>query len=167
MRPEDYKKLRDKYKPKVFKRVFILESPPVSGLYFYNPDGKITESLFSAMMKYVLKYEPENKQDGLEKFKKSGYFLVDAIYEPVNKIKSKSLKDKKIVNNYFKLSEDLKNIIKNKKIALILIKRNICIKLEDPLINDGFQVKNKGVVIPFPSHGNQKRFGKIISKYLD
>lgn len=40
-------------KPSPLKLVFILESPPVSGKYFYDPTGKTTEPLFAAMMKVI------------------------------------------------------------------------------------------------------------------
>ena len=46
------------------KIVFVLESPPKSGLYFYKP-GAVSEPLFSAMMKDVLEIKPQTKEEGL------------------------------------------------------------------------------------------------------
>jgi hypothetical protein len=46
-----YHKLRKKYLPDRIKLIFLLESPPASGDYFYDPAGRTTEQLFSAMMK--------------------------------------------------------------------------------------------------------------------
>ena len=49
-----YLKLRQKYLPKKIKLIFLLESPPESGDYFYNSDSRTTESLFSSMMKIMI-----------------------------------------------------------------------------------------------------------------
>jgi hypothetical protein len=35
-----YHKLRARYQPVKIKLVFLLESPPASGKYFYDPAGK-------------------------------------------------------------------------------------------------------------------------------
>lgn len=45
-----YQSFRAHYLPADRKIVFVLESPPKSGLYFYNPEGRVSEPLFSAMM---------------------------------------------------------------------------------------------------------------------
>ena len=67
MNKEYYHRLRAKYLPENLKYIFILESPPVSGLYFYDESGKTSEPLFMEMMK-LIGYRPENKKDALEKF---------------------------------------------------------------------------------------------------
>lgn len=55
------------YKPIIVRVLFVLESPPSSGLYFYENTGKVTEPLFSAMMN-LLEYKPKSKEEGLKKF---------------------------------------------------------------------------------------------------
>ncbi len=80
----DYILLRDRYLPSTRKVVFVLESPPISGRYFYNPDGSVSEPLFLAMMKDVLEIIPATKGEGLQEFANRGYLLVDATYTPVN-----------------------------------------------------------------------------------
>jgi hypothetical protein len=68
-----YINLRDQYKPRKTRVIFILESPPASGEYFYDPDGRTGEQLFSAMMK-VINYQPKDKADGLAEFQKKVIF---------------------------------------------------------------------------------------------
>ena len=63
MNRQDYINLRNKYFPKNLKTIFVLESPPASCRYFYKPEGRVTEPLFSAMMKCVLKFQPKNKKE--------------------------------------------------------------------------------------------------------
>jgi hypothetical protein len=80
----EYPRLRAPYLPEHRKIVFVLESPPESGLYFYNPEGRVSEPLFSAMMKDILGMKPKSKDEGLRAFAACGYPLIDASYTPVN-----------------------------------------------------------------------------------
>lgn len=60
----EYLRFRAPYLPQHRKIIFVLESPPKSGLYFYNPEGRVSEPLFSAMMKDVIGIKPESKDQG-------------------------------------------------------------------------------------------------------
>ncbi len=71
----EYHRYRDRYLPENRKTVFVLESPPVSGKYFYDPDGVVTEPLFRAMMKDVLDTDPKTKEEGLGEFAARGFLL--------------------------------------------------------------------------------------------
>jgi hypothetical protein len=73
MNRDFYLNQRNNYHPDKLNLIFLLESPPVSGKYFYDETGKTTEPLFSAFMKF-LNYSPSDKTDGLEHFKNEGYF---------------------------------------------------------------------------------------------
>ena len=162
MNKEYYFPLRNKYFPTNLKVVFVLESPPASGKYFYDEGGILSEPLFSAMMK-LLNFNPQNKRDGLRYFAGSGHFLVDATYEPVNKLKGK-IRDNTILKNYENLVTDLEKLGDPKQINFILVKANICRLLEPRLLSIGFNVQNNGIIIPFPSSGQQKKFFMEIQK---
>ena len=71
---EVYLTYRRAFAPERAKLVIVAESPPVSGLYFYNPDGKVTEPLFAAMMRQ-LTYSPRTKEHGLREFQGRGWLL--------------------------------------------------------------------------------------------
>ena len=161
-----YLRLRKVYLPtKKIRTIFILESPPASGKYFYNPKGRITEPLFSAMMKCVLRINPATKLEGLIVFQKAGYVLVDTTYTPVNHL-TKSKRNGVILGDYHSLVADLKKLSKKARPRIILVKANICRLLENKLIDDGLNVVNKGVVIPFPSSGQQGKFYREIKKFV-
>lgn len=162
MNKEYYLELRNRYKPVHIETVFILESPPASGKYFYDEEGLITEPLFAAMMK-LLSYDPQNKKEGLEYFSNTGHFLVDATYQPVNELKART-RENTILNSYSDLVDDLENLGNPNTIKFVLIKANICRLLEDRLITDGFHVVNKGVAVPFPSTGQQNNFRERIAE---
>jgi hypothetical protein len=151
-----YYKLKRIFIPINLNLIFLLESPPSSGKYFYDTTGEITEPLFSAFMQ-VFNINASNKEEGLKEFCKRGYLLVDATYTPVDKMKSRERKQT-ILNDYINLVMDLRNLIKNKDVKIILIKTNIYRLLKDKLLKDGFSIFNGDTMIPFPSNGWQKMF---------
>lgn len=162
-----YREQRDRYLPKHLKCVFISESPPASGGYFYNPEGNTGEILFRAMMRGLFNdYRPKTKLEGLQKFKDSGYLIVDAIYRPVDKLSDKEA-DNLIDKNFNLFLADLKDIIKDrKKVNVILIKKNICELLENKLLQRQFKVLNNSEVIPFPMHYHYDKFCYQVRKLL-
>ena len=129
--------------PERAKLVIVAESPPVSGLYFYNPDGKVTEPLFAAMMRQ-LTYSPRTKEDGLREFQGRGWLLVDATCEPVNGLGEKA-RDAVIVRDYPLLRSDLETLIPNKAVPIALVKANVCRLLEPWLNEDGLKVLDHAV----------------------
>ncbi len=165
-----YINLRNRFFPKDLKAIFVLESPPASGRYFYNPDGRTGEPLFSAMMRSVLGLDPHSaaKAEGLRKFQEAGYLVVDAAYIPVNKMDDKE-RDRVILENLGNLVEDLREQMRKAgkdSAPVILVKANICRLLESRLLERGFRVANQGSVIPFPSNGQQKVFERKIQELI-
>lgn len=161
-----YHKLRAKYTPLRPKLVFIAESPPAGGKYFYDPSGKVTEPLFSAMMHDVLGISPDSKEEGLSKFAKAGFLLVDATYVPVNKSFSPKERNAKILEDYPLLLEDLNDLLPSKATKIMLIKANVCRLLDARLQSDGFNVINRSIVVPFPAFGQQTMFRETVKGLL-
>lgn len=160
-----YKQMRNAFLPKKIKVIFILESPPVSGHYFYNPGGRPTEILFREMMNSLFGEKFHSKNDGLKKFMGAGYFLVDPIYKPVNKLKKRE-RDSLILNNYKNFLRDLKNLIGHHKVSLIIIKKSVHRLLSEKLKNDGFNLLNLSEEIPFPMPYHRKEFDSKIKLCL-
>lgn len=157
--------LRNKYIPKKIKLVFILESPPAGHGYFYNSAGKVSEVLFRAFMKAVLSFSPATKEEGLQKLAEEGYLLVNPIYTPVNKLSDKEA-DKLILANYDNFKKDLNSLIGKSNTPIILVKSSIFRLLEKPLLADGFNVVNNGVLIPFPLHYHMNTFEERVRALL-
>ncbi|HEY7999902.1 MAG TPA: hypothetical protein VIE87_13870 [Pseudolabrys sp.] len=160
---EEYLSLRQKFEPENTRLVIIAESPPASGLYFYNPRGHLSEPLFTALMRQ-LGYSPGTKEDGLREFQRRGWLLVDATYEPVNTREVN--RDNVIARDYPQLVNDLKSLIADRLTPLILIKANVCRILGPKLEAEGFNVLNCGRAIYFPSTGRQKEFQKQFAEIL-
>jgi len=83
-----YIDLRHRYEPERIRLGIIAESPPASGLYFTTKHGAPSEPLFAALMKQLDPSRPSRatKEVGLREFQRRGWLLVDATYEPVNKL---------------------------------------------------------------------------------
>jgi hypothetical protein len=152
----EYLDLRGKFRPEKFGAIFVAESPPASGRYFYDPTGSVTEHLFLALMK-AIGCDPATKTDGLLVFQSRGLFLIDATYRPVNR---SSLRDRnnQIMKDYPKFLDDLRAIQGIESIPIILVKANICQLLEPKLDEDGFNVANLGQSLYFPACGRQGEF---------
>ncbi len=172
MKPKEYYlNLRRQYEPKPAKLVIVAESPPATGLYFYDQAGKPSEPLFAALMKQ-LNFTAPTKQDGLTELKRRGWVLVDATYEPVDKHSASgrrmsiSNRNKVIERDYDQLRNDLKNLISDRSTPLILIKANVCRALKGRLADDGFNVLNGETIIPFPSTGQQTKFHQEFGSIL-
>jgi hypothetical protein len=163
MQRSEYLLLRSKFEPPSVKLVIVAESPPSSGNYFYTPEGSVRESLFAALM-LQLRFVPTSKESGLREFKKKGWVLVDATYEPVN-VKGKD-RDWVVARDYHLLYDDLATMLPDRSIPIALVKANVCRLLDRRLTEDGFSVLNRGRVIYFPGSGRQKEFQRQFSNIL-
>jgi hypothetical protein len=178
-----YTVLRGRYTPKHPRIIFVLESPPVSGKYFYDPEGPTTEPLFSAMMKDVLELSPQTKHEGLTEFETRGYLLLDATYTPVNIPGNKSARRKAAAAQ---ITQDLPLLVaelrKHPDSQLVLVMANVRELLDKKLKTEGFTVLNDKLlqvprdristrrlthgVIPFPGNGWQIEFGTTVRHVL-
>ena len=156
----EYLSLRREFKSTTVTLVIVAKSPPTSGKYFYNPDGKVSEPLFNALMKQ-LGIQPKTKFEGLREFQKRGWVLVDATYEPVNALNKRD-RDMVIEGDYSELCGDLKRLLAARwsDVPLILIKANVCRLLEPKLKENGFNVLNKCRIVYFPASGKQRDFDR-------
>jgi len=161
-----YLEHRQRYLPQCLSLIVIAESPPASGKYFYDERGRITEPLFSAMMRDLLEIRPTSKREGLVRFQEAGYILVDSTYHPVNSGFTIKQREERILNDFPRLVADLLDLEPSQKVPLLLLKANICRLLEPRLAGAGFEVLNHGVVLPFPSSGQQGNFSRALKKIV-
>jgi hypothetical protein len=162
----EYLRFRAPYLPEHRKVIFVLESPPKSGLYFYNPDGRVSEPLFRAMMKDILGIEPASKDQGLREFASRGFLLIDATYTPVNHDHlSLRERDKRILDDLPILVEELRAYV-GPDTGVVLVKTNVCTLLGPILTASGFPILNRGRSIPFPSNGQQGKFRRAVREVL-
>lgn len=64
MSRDHYLAMRRRFQPEQVTLAIVAELPPVSGLYFYDTSGAVTEPLFAAVMKRA-GIDATSKADGL------------------------------------------------------------------------------------------------------
>ena len=94
-----------------------------------------SRALFAALMRQ-LGFLPPTKEEGLREFQRRGWVLVDATYEPVNKL-SRLGRDRVIERDYPLLRDDLEGLSPDRSTPLVLIKANVCRTLAPKLEQDG------------------------------
>ena len=156
-----YHRLRADYTPANLRTIFLFESPPVSGKYFYDPSGKTTEPLFSAIMR-LFGWAPSAKAEGLALFRDAGYVLVDATYRQVNGM-TKTERRRIMREDYGSLVQDLRTF---GDVEIIVGMVGVLDAVGERLVTDGFRVINNGRRIPFPSNGQQRRFHEMALEVL-
>jgi hypothetical protein len=157
--------LRRRDAPEHVRLIVIAESPPASACYFYDPTGRPTEHLLSALMKQ-LGVSCTSKEKGLRAFRDAGWVLVDATYQPVDDLSSNE-RNAIILRDYPLLRDDLASLTSDHSTPVIVIKVNVCRLLEPKLVRDGFHVLNCGIEPPFPSNGQQPRFHEKFAVILE
>ena len=86
-RLEDPERLRRQYRPARVRLLFIGESPPASGRFFYRKDS----GLYRAMRDAFQAIDPSINDDTfLDVFQRSGCYLIDACAAPVDHLNARS-----------------------------------------------------------------------------
>lgn len=163
--PEEYIALRNKFKPDNINIIFLFESPVAEGAYFYDTKSHQNDFVFKTMMRLIdFKYNHLNEQiklQGLKKFKETGYYIMDSVYEALSSELAPKKKEVTILKNYDNLINDLKDISADKKhTPIILVKANIFSLFNSKLKNSGFNVINESIVVPYLAHGKEDKFLK-------
>lgn len=90
---ERYSRLREGFRPERIRLLFVAESPlaPTGDelRFFYNPEQDRWDYLYSSVMLAIFadfEHRPGQKGKWLRKFQEDGYYLIDAIDHPVNKL---------------------------------------------------------------------------------
>ena len=83
-------KTRRAYRPRKVEMLFVGESPPASGRFFYNRDSGLYRAMrdvFQAADRTV------TEENFLKRFQKSGCYLIDLCGQPVDKVGAKQRRE--------------------------------------------------------------------------
>jgi hypothetical protein len=148
----NFEELRKSYRPDRITTLFVGESAPDSGRFFYNSDS----SLFHAMKKAF-----GGRPTFLEDFKKSGFYLDDLVLSPVNKLASRE-RSRVRRESVSILADRLKDYAPE---AVVIVMRAI-----KPMVLEAMRVAGisyEPYCTPHPAFGNWHRFHTAMGEIID
>lgn len=174
-----YEKIRQRYRPKDIKVLFIAESPPPaaevnSSRQFYRADKIRTEDrLFTNTVKALYPVAAEqtekqletDKESWLQKFKADGFYMIEALEESLPHEITKKERQTLIQKALPRLLERVGELTQ-KHTKIILIKSNVFDVAAHPLSDAGFTVLNT-FLLDYPGRFNQKAYREKLTKLLE
>ena len=148
----------NQYRPEQVKVLFVAESPPgAEDRHFYYPNVPRADTLWVELTKSlygtefgVTKHERPRKGEWLTRFQSDGYWLIEAVPEPVNK----NRREAHILEH---LDSVMATITDCRPWQVVLVATPVWRALAEPLRGAGVPLVQTGPV-PFPGHGQQGKF---------
>ena len=163
-----YTTQRNKYKPIKVNVLFIAESPPSSGGYFYVEKTIGKDHLFRETMK-ALGFWPIDrpmrkgcdKRPMLNEFRSIGFFLIDTCEIPVDRLQSRERR-LSTVQGALTLPRRVKSLDPDR---ILIVKKTVFKPGRQVLTDAGFgnRILNTKP-LPFPSHGNQRKYRTMLKQ---
>lgn len=164
----EYREAREKYRPRQTGTLWVAESPPSGGGYFYFEKASGGNHLFRETMRALGWWPAErpmplgfDKRALLRRFQREGHLLTDLSPFPVNHLP----RGEKGATLRPRVSGLLREAALVGPKRVILVKRNVFEILYKPLREAGFEILNEGP-IPFPSNGWQAEYRRGIRTLL-
>ena len=157
-----YKEAAEKFLPEKIKVLFIAESPPANGAFFFFKFSKqeiLLTTITTAILGDGKGYSRDDpKIEFLNILQERGYFLIDAVEYPINTTRDRN-RELIIKQETDNLIDRLKDLERQNKIdgntKIILIKKSVFNVLNNSLKQIGYNILNK-VKIDFPKYYNDR-----------
>lgn len=151
---------RKKFRPSKVKVLFVGESPPVKGTFFYCENSNLARYTKEGFEKVCGKFD--SMSTFLRSFKEKGCYLIDLRDEPINNLDKKRRKEERA-----KGIESLSKTIDELKPArIVVVMKGIRSYVEKALGVKVSRFNLKANTLPFPSHGHQREYVKGLSKLV-
>jgi len=145
-------KLRKSFQPGCIATLFVGESGPASGKFFYSGNS----SLF-----YAMKRAFGNRETFLEDFKRNGFYLDDLVLTPMNKIERRE-RSRRRQEAVPKLA---KRLVEYEPKAVVVVMRAILPKVREAMRMAG--ILYEPFCVPHPAFGNWTRFSNAMKEIVD
>jgi hypothetical protein len=147
----NFENLRRSYRPDRITTLFVGESAPHGGTFFYNQDSGLFREIRNAF---------KGRAAFLEDFKKNGFYLDDLVLDPVNHLASRQRLSlcKEAVSSFAKRLRDYKPE------AVVALLCSI-----KPMVLEAMQeagLSYQPFCTPYPGFGNQPRFQKAMAEII-
>jgi hypothetical protein len=144
--------LRHSFRPDTITTLFVGESAPQSGKFFYSGNS----SLFYAMNRAF-----GGRATFLEDFKRSGFYLDDLVLVPVNKLE----KSKRSRLRWESTAGLTKRLLEYKPEAVVIVMQEIKPMVQEAMRKAGLLYEP--FCTPHPAFGNWTRFHTAMTKIID
>jgi hypothetical protein len=145
-------KLRKSFHPDCVTTLFVGESAPASGRFFYSGNS----SLFRAMKRVF-----GERETFLDDFKRNGFYLDDLVLTPINKIERRERSRRR----QEAVPELAKRLVKYKPKAVVVVMRAILPKVRQAMEIAGMSYEP--FCVPHPAFGNWPRFSNAMKEIID
>lgn len=153
-----FENLRYHYKPNNIEILFVGESRPQGGTFFYQEDSSLYRETKKAFNKYF-------SQDifSLGKFKLWGCWLYDICENPVNHLSNNERR-----HIIYENIPRLENFIKQESPKIIIVCKKILVEpvIRESSIMNIYQPGNNIFFLPFPGYGNQRKYREELINVL-
>jgi hypothetical protein len=177
---------RNKYRPDQIELLFIAEAPPAYDpqRFFYFVPVDRGDALFLEMMKVLYpnrakfidygddrkpafnaKQVRDHKGEFLEKFKQDGFYLIDAVDEPMPRNATGKMKEEKIRSSLRGLKDKVKALCGDRDVPVALLGALVYKICAPDLRAGGVRVLNEDK-IRIPAQGGQKEFRRKLGDLL-
>jgi hypothetical protein len=144
--------LRKSFQPDCITTLFVGESGPASGRFFYSENS----SLFRAMKRVF-----GNRESFLEDFKRNGYYLDDLVLTPINQLERRERSSRR----QEAVPELAKRLVEYKPKAVVVVMRAILPKVRQAMRMAG--ILYEPFCVPHPAFGNWARFSNAMTEIID
>lgn len=149
-----YEEIRQSYKPKKINLLFIAESPPKGGTFFYLRNSNL---YFAIKQGFDIVFGNQDNKDFLNFFKEQGCYLDDLCLKPVNGLPFTTRQEERITG-INPLAERIKEI--EPKVIIILMKE-IEGEIRTAIENSKVNTIEFTLVTSFPAHSENNRMNCI------
>jgi hypothetical protein len=147
----NFENVRKSFQPRRITTLFVGESAPHGGTFFYNQNSGLFREIRKAF---------QGNGNFLEDFKRSGFYLDDLVLEPVNHLdnKRRRLMCRNSVTSFVERLRDYKPR------AIVILLHSI-----QPMVLQA--MREAGLLYepfctPYPGFGNQPRFHKAMAEII-
>jgi hypothetical protein len=146
---EEVEALRALYRPERITTLFVGESAPINGTFFYDGDN----SMVSYMRQAVESAIP-GEGDFLKRFRDNGWYLDDLVLTPINHLTNAARRAA------WRAAQDslAARIAEYKPLAIVALLKGIEQIVKDAATAAG--IKTLVYTVPFPGMGHNKKFSR-------
>ncbi len=148
----ELEELRKSFRPGCIATLFVGESAPVSGRFFYSGNS----TLFRAMERAF-----GNQKTFLQDFQKKGFYLDDLVLTPINKLE----KRERLRLRREAVPELKKRLIEYKPKAVVVVMQAILPVVRQAMYMAG--ISYEPFCVPHPAFGNWTRFHSAMTKIIN